>query len=215
MDHLQDKELLAIWSTYDQKLDQVLSLNKEIVRNMTTEKVSRTIRRLRLPKLAMVVIGIPYTLVLYTITFLAFLGGAPFVMIGFGAISLIMTVILIIYGYHLYLIYQINCAQEIVDVQQKIAKLRLSTYGLARWTVVQLPFWSVCWMSLDAHKASPFLYGGINLMVFLALCYLAYLLYSRLDIRHSDSRVRRFFLSGSEWEPIIKASNILEELKEY
>ena len=39
--------------------------------------------------------------------------------------------------------------------------------------------------------------------------------YKNLSINHSDSKVSELFLAGRESEPIIKSSEILEQIKEY
>jgi hypothetical protein len=212
---MKDIEIVNIWKSYDQKLDEVLSLNKEIVYDLTKEKARNTIGTMRKPKRAMLIIGIPYTIFHCFITFIGYKAGAIFVTLGFGSISLIISAIIIGYFYHLHLINSINRLQEVVDVQKKIAELKISSFNIARLALVQIPFWSICWMSLDALKKSPMLYGGINLIVFLALAYFSYWLYKRLNLQNSDSKISRLFLSGAEWEPIINASEILDQLKDY
>lgn len=212
---MQDNELLNLWKSYDQKIGEVLALNKELVYDITKRKLNKTIGKMWRPKKAMLLIGVPYTLMLYIITLIAYLAGGFFVTIGFGAIALIMTTIVILYFYHLYLIRRISSSDEIVYVQEKLSKLKLSSFNCARIAVIQLPFWVVCWLSLNALKSSPFLYGGVNVAVFSGLAYLSYWLYKSLSVQNSGSKVSRFFLSGIEWDPIIKSSEILEQLKAY
>lgn len=212
---MKDIELVNIWKSYDQKLDEVLSLNKEIVFELTKEKVNKTIGTMRGPKKAMLLIGIPYTALLCILTFIGYKAGGIFVTIGFGSISIINTAIIIGYLYHIHLINSVSRLEEIIDVQKKIAELKLSSFNSIRLAIIQIPFWSICWMSLDALKESPIIYGGVNLIVFFGLIYLSYWLYKSLNLRNSNSKVRRFFLSGAEWEPIIKASEILEHLKAF
>jgi len=211
---MKDIELVNIWKSYDQKLDEVLSLNKEIVFELTKEKISKTIRTMRRPKKVILLIGIPYTLFLYLLTFIGYNSKGIFVMFGFGSISLIMTAIIIGYFYHIYLINSISSTQEIFDVQKKISELKISSFNVVRLAIIQIPFWSICWMSLDAFKKSPIIYGGVNLIVLLVLIYLSYWLYKSLNPRYTNSKVRKFFLSGTEWEPIKKACEILEQLKD-
>ena len=212
---MQDKELLNMWETYDQKLDQVLMLNKEIVYEMTRSKLNKTIGRMQAPKQVMLFIGMPYTLLLYFITFIAYQAEAVFVMLGFGAIGLIMNIVVVSYCYHLFLIHQISRSEEVVEVQKRLAELKFSSFRTTRWAIIQLPFWTICWMSLNALETSPILYGGIHLVLFLGFSYLAYWLYGQLSLENKDSKVSRFFLSGREWTPIIQSSEILDQLKEY
>lgn len=212
---MKDIELIDIWKSNDQKLDEVLSLNKKIIFYLTKEKARKTIGLMRRPKKVILLIGIPYTVLLYILTFIGYKADGVFVTLGFGSISLIMTAIIIGYFYHLYLINSINRSQEIVDVQKKIAGLKLSSFNIIRLAIIQIPFWSICWISLDALKKSPLIYGGANLIILLGLTYLSYWLYRSLSPHNSNLRIRRIFISEAEWEPITKASEILEHLKDY
>ena len=212
---MKDNELLEIWKSNDQKLDQLLSLNQEFIHRMTKDRLKNTIERMHKPKRLALLVGLPYTLLLYAITLIAFKADGLFVVIGFGSISLIMTIIIIAYFYHIYLINQISNTQEIITAQRKLAKLKLSSFNITRLAIIQLPFWSICWMSLDALKNSPFLYGGVNLLVFLGLAYLSFWIYKNINIKNTESKISQLFLSGVEWEPILKSSEILDQLKEY
>lgn len=212
---MNDKELMNIWKSYDQKIDEVLTLNQEIAYEITKKKLNRTINSLRLPKSFLLMLGIPYTFIMCFITWITYLSEAYIMMFGFGTISLIMVVTIMVYCYHFYLISKINRSEKINEVQKNIAKLKLSSYNIARLTVMQLPFWSVCWISIEALKNSPFLYGGINLIVFLVLSYISYWLYQNLSIDNNHSKISKIIFSGNEWEPILKSSDILKQLKAY
>ncbi|MDF9798578.1 hypothetical protein OKW21_003841 [Catalinimonas alkaloidigena] len=96
-----------------------------------------------------------------------------------------------------------------------MSKLKISSFKRLNLAVFQLPFWSVYWESVDAIKESPIIYGGINLLIFIMLAYVAYWLYQQLSYTNKESKVRDFFLSGSEWEPLLKSAEILEQIKEY
>ncbi len=212
---MENNELQSIWKSYDQKMESMLTLNTEVAVMLTKQKLNQQISRLYLPKWTAVLIGVPYTIVLMAITIIACLAKAYFVALGFGAIALIMAVLLGIHFYQLYLIGQVKSNEEVLSTQEHLSKLRISSFQGLNLAVFQLPFWCVCWVSVDALKESPFLYGGINLLVFALLTYLAYWLYQRLSYGHEDSRVRDFFLSGRDWEPIVKSTEILEQIREY
>lgn len=154
---MKDQELLNLWKSYDQKLEEVLLfLNKEIVKRITLKKLSNTILGLKNPKRAMLLFVILSSIILYFITFISTKAGGKFVTIGFGVISMIMTLIIFGYLYQFYLISQISKSLEVIEVQKKLIKLKLSSFNLTRLAIVQLPFWSICWMSMDAFLSSPF-----------------------------------------------------------
>lgn len=212
---MENIELQNIWKSYDRKLESMLAINKEIAVNLSRQKLNRQIGRLYRPKWTAIIIGVPYTLLLIAATTIASIAMAYFVAIGFGIISLIMTSVLLHYFYQLYLISQIRNDEEVLSTQHQLSKLRISSFKSLNVAVFQLPFWSVCWVSINALNESPFIYGGINLLIFLILSYLAHWLYKKLSYKNKESKVRDFFLSGSEWEPILKSAEILEQIKEY
>ena len=212
---MNDQELLNIWKSYDQKIEEVIVINKEIAYDITKKKLNTSIQSLRLPKSLLLMLGIPYTLIMCFITWVTYKAAAYIMMFGFGTISLIMIGTIIGYFYQFYLISKISRSEEIMEVQESIAELKLSSYNIARLIITQLPCWSICWVSMEGVKNSPFIYGGINLMVFIALSYLSYWLYQDLSIDKHNSKISKIIFSGKEWEPIIKSSNILKQLKEY
>lgn len=212
---MDSNELQNIWKSYDQKLESMLAINKDIALNLSRQKLDKQIRKLNRPKWTAVLIGLPYTILLIGITIIAAISNAYLVAIGFGAISLIMAILLGNYFYQLFLIGEIRNSDEVLFTQQQLSKLRISSFNCLNFTVFQLPFWSVCWISIEALKVSPYIYGGINLIVFLILTYISFWLFKKLSYKHKESKIRDFFLSGSEWEPIVKSAEILEQIKEY
>lgn len=212
---MEDKELLNIWKSYDQKLEEVLTLNRDITFEITRNKLHKTVKSLRWTKSKILLLGIPYTFILYFITSITYRVEALFMMLGFGIISLIMTGIIAGYFYHLFLIKHIIHSEKITEVQKRMAELKISSFNIVRLAIFQLPFWSICWISIEGLKNAPFLYGGINLLVFLGLSYVSYWLYQNLSLDNDKSKIGRFIFSGNEWNPILKSYDILEQLKEY
>ena len=212
---MENIELQNIWKSYDQKMERVLNLNQEIAINLSRQKLNRQLRKLYFPKWSAVLIGVPYTLLLIAVTTIAVVSKAYIVAMGFGMIALIMTSLLIKYGHQLYLINQIRNDDEVLSTQKQLSKLKISSFNSIRLAIFQLPFWSVCWVSLDALKENPMIYGGVNLFIFVFLSYLAYWLFQQVNYTNKPSWIRDLFLSGKEWEPILRSSEILKQIQEY
>lgn len=209
---MQDKELLRIWKSNDKKLAQMLTLNKKIVADITTLKISKTINQMRLPKQIMLFLGIPYCVLLYFLAFIGFQAGGVFFTLGFGIIAFIMTTVIMLYFYHLYLINRIDNNDNVVEVQEQLSKLKIASFNSTKLSILQLPFWSICWINLEALQTAPLLYGGINLVIFIGLGYLSYSLYQQVDPQNMDSKINQVIFSGNEWEPILKSTKLLEQL---
>lgn len=212
---MENIELQNIWKSYDEKIDSVLVLNREIALRQSKQRLNKQISRLYRPKWAAVFIGIPYAFFLIVITIIAVITKAYFVAIGFGGISLITVIQLLTYFYQLNLIRTVGYNEEILSTQEQLSKLRISSFKSLNLIVFQLPFWSICWISWDALKESPFIYGGINVLIFAVLCFIAYWLYQKISYKNKTSTIRDFFLSGNEWNPILKSEKILEQIKEF
>lgn len=212
---MEDIELQNIWKSYDQKMKNMLTINEELAINLTRQKLNKQISKLNRPKWTAILFGLPYTLILIAITTIASLAEAYFVAVGFGVISIIMTILLLTYSYQLYLISQVKNNEEVLSNQQQLSKLRISSFKSLNLAVFQLPFWSVCWIGVNPLHESPFIYGGVNLLIFFLLTYISYWLYQKLSYKNKKSKVRDFFLSGREWEPILKSAELLEQIKEY
>ena len=106
-----------------------LKINKEIAINLSKQKLDKQISRLYRPKWTAVLIGVPYTILLIVITIIASVANAYLVAIGFGAISLIMAILLGNYFYQIYLISEIRNSDEILSTQQQLSKLRISSFN--------------------------------------------------------------------------------------
>ncbi len=212
---MENTELQMIWKSYDQKLENVLAINKEMALHLSRQKLNKQIGKLYRPKWTAIIIGVPYTLLLMSVVITATLAKAYLVALGFGVITLIMTVLIALYVYQVYLISRIRGDEEVLSTQYQLSRLKISSFRSLNLAVFQLPFWSVCWISIDALKESPFLYGGVNLLIFMALCFLSYWIYNKMNYKNEKSKLRDFFLSGNEWQPILKSAEILEQIKGY
>lgn len=212
---MENIELRDIWKSRDQKMERMLAINKEMAVHLARQKLNKQISRLYRPKWTAVLIGIPYTLFLIAITIIASVAEAYFVALGVGAIALITSMLLLLYFYQMTLIGRVKNDEGILSTQRQLSKLRVSSYRSLTLAIFQLPLWSVCWISADALKRSPVIYGGINALIFLLLTYIAYWLYQKISYNNKESKIRDFFLSGNEWEPIIKSTEILEQIKAY
>jgi len=212
---MKEEEILNLWKSYDQKLNHVLDINNTLAQDITRIKVINRLSSMGRIKWIMLFISIPYIILLYTLVFIGFKAGGVFFTLGFGIIALIMSIITGVYIYHLYLIGQIDKSDEVIDVQRSLAKLRISSFNVARLAIFQIPFWSLCWISMDALKNSIIIYGTTNILIFSILCYFSYWLYQNMNLNNSNSKVNKFFFSGPEWDPIIRSYDLISQLEEY
>ena len=212
---MQDRDLLSLWQNHDQQLSKVVAINQLLVDELIKSKVGRALRGMHGSTWRTFLLGLPWVILLFAISGIGFLAQAWLVAFGFGAIALIMSLVLGRYVYHLYLLQQINRSEEVLEIQKRVATLRLSAFKTIRLSFFQLPFWSVCWMSFNETMASPLLYGGISLGITLLLGWAGWYLYHALSLENPTSWVSKLFLSGGEWDSLQKADTLLREMEAY
>lgn len=212
---MNTNKLSEVWNSENEKMDAALGLKTEHILALTRQKVKLQMQRLYGPKIRALIFGLPYSIVLGCIAVFSYLSEAYLVSFGFAAIALFSLVLNGLYLHQLFLIRQVKRSEGILTTQRKIAQLKISSYQCIFAAVFQIPFWTICWMSVDALIDSPLIYGGVHLVLFALASYGAYWIYRSVGAENQTSRIRNFFLSGREWEPIQKAADVLRQTEEY
>ena len=211
---MEDKDLMNIWKQYDKKLDKVLAVNQQLTEEVTKLKVNSTLRKAKPIKWVAIALGIPWSIFLTSLAVLGVLGGNPFFAISFGAIALIMNFVLGVYIYHLVLMYQIDNSNSVIESQEKLAKLKISSIQGTRIAFLQLPFWTMFWLSTEIFSNAPVLLIA-HTIIFLVFAYTAIWLYRNIKIENMNKPWMKFLFSGIEWEPIIQSIDMLGQIEEY
>jgi hypothetical protein len=208
---MNDIEIKKIWQSYDQKLDQILLLNKELTTEMTKSKAKSLISKIRPYKYVGLLFGIPWLILVNFLCFIGIKSGGIFFPISFGVISIIYYIAIGIYIYHLFLVNQINRSDSVIEVQEKMAEIKSSDILATRIAILQIPLWSIFW--LDVY--SELIYLIIPGIIFLAFCLITIYLFVNIKASNMHKKWMKFLFSGSEWNALIRANDLLEEIKEY
>ena len=212
---MNENEMLTLWKMYDQKLEKVLSVNQRMAEEVTQLKVKKLLSRTARVKKISIFIGFLFLLICCLVVIAGVKAGAVFFTIGFGAIALINSSLVMAYFYHLYLIEKIDTSDSILSVQENLSRLKISGFKITRLSLLQIPFWFGCWISYDAFVQSFWSYGSLSVLIVLGSCYVTYWLFQKLRIDNMDSKISRLFFNGLEWDPIVQSIRILEQVKEY
>ncbi len=212
---MEQQEWNKLWASQNKNLQSGLKLNKDMAIAITLQKIDAQMQKTQRPMWTAVLLGIPYTLLLIAITTIGIWARAPFVAIGFGCIAILTILTLTKYFYHLHLIAQVKRADAVLPTQKLLSRLKISSYQSLHLAIFQLPFWSVCWMSLDAVKEDPALYGGVHLIIFVLLAAIAFWMYHKVKHAPRESKLRQALSSGPEWDPIFRSEELLAQIAEY
>jgi hypothetical protein len=210
---MEDHELINLWKAQNTQINQNISLNQNTLLETLRKKGKSTLWGLQVIRWVGIIFGIIWCLgigflVLITWNFSN----------GFFKTSLIIHLIctamaVFLYAYHLYLLRVFN-ALPIAEAQKKLIALKnsnLKTLGIL-W--LQLPVFSMWYISDQWMRDSPFTLWFIHFPIVLLQAYIGFWIYRNLDYKNHDKKWFRWFISQGEFKRIDKAISILQEIEE-
>ncbi|RAI92120.1 hypothetical protein [Algoriphagus yeomjeoni] len=212
---MEDIELQQIWKSYDQRLQEQLVFNRKNAFEITKMKVKSELTGMRPIKIFTVLLGILWVLFLDVIFINLFSAANLFFLVSAGFISLVNKIAVGIYLYQLILISAVNINSPIIGTQKKIAGLVTSTLWVTRILMLQLPFWTIFFLSSSEIGTGNLLFWVIQLLVTIAFAGLAIWLYINIRYENRDKRWFKFLFGNYEWDPIMKAREMLVQIEEY
>jgi len=216
---MKETELTALWKAYDQKLEEHLQVNRQHAADITRLKVQSALSSMKPSKIFTLFIGLIWVSLGSTVVFNLAVYAPDKVSIFFllsAGFQLILTAIaLVVYLYQLILIRQVDISEPVLAVQERLARLRSSTLQVTRILFLQLPAWTTFFWSESMfehnHTSLLILPVAITLIFTAATPWLFF----NIKYENRDKWWFRFIFSGKEWDPILQAMEMLEQLKGY
>jgi hypothetical protein len=129
--------------------------------------------------------------------------------------SLLTKIAIGVYIYQLYLINKIDISTSVVEAQERLARLQSSTLNVTRILFLQLPLWTTFYwnqtMIDNGHWVLWVIQGAVTLLFF----GVALWLYFNVRIENRHQRWFQWIFRGKEWDPMIKAMDMLDALKDF
>jgi hypothetical protein len=212
---MENLELKTLWENYTEKLDENIQLNRKVVENTTDLRVKSLLGSMRPTKMILLMLGILWVMFVYTILINTWPVSSIFFKVS-AIIQVFVTQLAIgVYLYQLILIQGVDISEPIVQTQEKLAGLKSSTLWIARILLLQLPVWSTFYLH-DAMLISENLPWLILQVVCTALlAALAIWLFVNIDTKNKEKKWFKLLFDGSEWSPIIKSMELLDDIKEF
>ncbi len=216
---MNELELKKLWQTTNEKFEKTLLFNRINSAEISQLKVYHFISSMKPMKIFALTAGIIWvglgTMMLshgyldaYSEINKFFLFSAS-LQVGLTAIALF------IYLYQLITIYQVDISDPILITQKRLARLKISTLWVTRILFLQLPVWTTFWWNeimLREWNAFQWLIAG-SVTVTFALA--SIWLFFNIKFENRDKKWFKVIFKGSEWAPLIKAMDLVEQLDEY
>ncbi|MES2447183.1 MAG: hypothetical protein V4546_08375 [Bacteroidota bacterium] len=212
---MENIEMINLWKQYDERLEKTISINHRLIAELQQQKAKNALRPARNYKVIAILIGVVYAaLIAY---FLYHLHPIASIFINISVvIHLIVTLVAIaMYIHQIVLINQIDCTENIVDMQYKMANLRSSTLKVIGVCFLQFPVFATWNINLELITDRPLAFWFIQVPILVLFTYIGIWFYKNINIHNIEKRWFRMMFWGSEWQSILKAGKFLKEIENF
>lgn len=216
---MEDKDIIALWKSYDTKLEESLLLNRRHTEEMTKLNVKSSLSSMKPVKGFTILIGMTWVslgaVVVGKLFVYAFDRVSPFFLFSAALQLLITFVAIVIYLYQLVLIARVGIHESVSETQEKLARLRSSTIWAARILFLQLPLWTTFyWSSAMWEHAGLWVYL-VNGLITGSFLFAALWLFFNIRYENRDKKWFRLIFRGKEWDPVLRSMDLLKQLETY
>lgn len=216
---MEDLEIINLWKTQNEKIEQTLSINKRLLEETIHQKAKNALVPLIRLKTLGIISFMFYLVILGYLLYFAisnYSSALNYFIISFGVIFLINVKGFSDYIRHLVMINQIDYNGNITEIQQKLSELQLSIINHAKFMVLQLPFWTTFYLSdLWFPKNMGIGYIIFQLAITGSFTFLAYWLYKNQKAENLDKKWFKTLIAGSGGKSVMKAMEFYKELEEF
>lgn len=212
---MENLEIINLWKQYDEKLEKSLSLNQKILVELQQQKAKNALKPARNYKYIAVFVGLTYiALIAY---FLYHLSSFASIFVNISvAIHLLVTIIAVgMYIRQLVLISEIDRSEDILQMQQKMAKLKSSTLKVIAVCFLQFPVFATWNINFDLINDRPLAFWLIQVPIVALFTYVGVWFYKNINLKNINKRWFRMMFYGAEWNAILKSGKFMEELNEF
>lgn len=219
---MDDIQLKNILQDCNQKLEQAQVLNMQswvlnirCFENVQRNKVQSKLKSLVNFKFFAVVLGFLWLFFLSYIFYFSLEKASIFFIISCGSIILFTTLAIAVYLHHIHLISKINSSENVIQAQERIARLKLSTIHVTRILFLQAPFYCTFWWSTKMIENSPWSFWLISFPAALLFTFASIWLYKNISIKNVNKKWFRILFNSPEWTSLIRANSFLEEIDSF
>jgi hypothetical protein len=212
---MDEKELKNIWQSANEKSESSLQIAHKNRDEITRIKVNNFLSSMRPLKVIAIVIGVFWVIFVDGLIVSLWSTANPFFLISAG-IQVVLTKLAIgVYLYQLYLIRKVDLSKPVLFSQERLSRLKSSTLWVTRILFLQLPVWTTFSFNTGMLHNGNILLLTIQGLIALFSVYAAVWLFLNIKYDNRDKKWFRWLFKGKEWDPIIKAMELISQIEEY
>jgi len=216
---MDNAEIMSLWQSYNKTLDANLTLNRKNAEDILKMKVSAYVASMKPFKYVTLVAGVVWVVaggvLLTNLIQFAFAKVSPFFLVSAGLQLLLTAIAIIVYLYQLVLIHQVDSNAPVLETQERLVQLKLSTLWVTRILFLQLPLWTTFYLTEGIFRNGSTLFYCIQGGITVFFIYAAYWLFVNINYKNKDQKWFRLLFEGKEWTPVLKSLDLLSQLNEY
>ncbi len=212
MDNL---EIINLWKQYDEKLEKTLSLNHKLINELQQQKAKKALRPAKNYKLIAIFFGIAYgAMIAYFLYHLSPIASI-FLQASVAIHFLVIVVAIGMYINQVLLIDQIDCSDNIIQMQHKLAKLQTSTVKTIALCFLQMPVFATWNITFKMITETPLNFWLIQMPIVALFTFAGIWLFKNVDIKNMDKKWFKIMFYGVEWSSILKSGRFLKEIESF
>ncbi|MCF2447300.1 hypothetical protein L0657_25315 [Dyadobacter sp. CY345] len=210
---MQDSELIALWRSYDQKLQESLTLNRQNAADITLIKIKSLIGSMAPMKIIIIITSMLWVAFLSVVLYHTYTFASLFFWYSILIHALTVTVVIGIYIHQVILIYQTDISESLFKTQYRLASLKSSTLLISRLMFLHAPVWTTFSIQERMFENPVWLVAqGIVTLIFVVA---AIWLFINIKYENHEKRWFRFIFSGKDWIPVIESIKMLREIDSF
>lgn len=212
---MENAEVINLWKSYNQKLEENLMLNRRNAEDITKLKVQSFLSTMKPLKIFIVLMGIGWVVFLDVFIVHLYAVVNPFFLVSAIVIALLNKLAIVLYIYQIVVIHQVDISEPILKTQEKLARLKSSTLWVTRLLFLQLPFWTTFHLNKIVLENGNIWFFSIQLLITMLLLFLAIWLFFNIKYENKDKKWFRYLFNDLEWTPIIKSIELCREIEAF
>lgn len=216
---MDELEIKALWKTTNEKLEESFIISKKNTEDITKIKIQNFLGSMKPYKMFTLLVGLLWVgigaTVLSQIYLNSFSEANKFFLFSASIQVLLTAIALIIYVYQLITIYQVEISDPVLQTQEKLSQLKVSTLWVTRILFLQLPVWTTFWWHETMISDWNVLQWTMPVIVTFSFTIIAIWLFFNIKFENRNKRWFKLIFNGREWTPLMKAMELLDQIGEY
>lgn len=210
---MEDLDLIALWKEQNRKIEQSIKINKQLLEESLNAKIKTTLSGLKSIRIAGIVFGVLWCVFMTLIVVVSWPQTNWFFKSAFIIHIAVSVTAIGLYIYHLVLLHNFNNNQSVLHAQEQLFKLQLSNLKTLGILWLQLPVFSMWYMSNEWLQNNPSTFWFIQMPIVLVQAIIGIWIYRNLNVKNHDKKWFKWFMSKGEFGRIKKANDFLKEIE--